>query len=388
MPDLTTYLPLSALQPFFDNARADDNITEAWRTQYFGDLARIVHPALTAFFTALKAEGRMLPIKNSEGYSCRLWNTWNDAARLEFDTAAPADAAKKLDRLAEMFAHKLVFSIVYPYELLLRDEGVDAAAALDKNGPYTEGTSKFTQGDIPSWDFTHETCQRTGLPLIIRFEGWVAKGGYINGNRLDEIPAATPEMLQETVFELKTGNLLIADWFRITEFTNAVRGEKRFSLESRKGRDEQVRYLAEQFGVISVSVHTSPGVFQAENQVLVGYFDEEEGDVPERYTHVGNVCTDLWAATFVEYETLVDLVARTNPDSAKAIVDAYIEKHKGGVYGLHQIKVEPGTYHLYHFSENEEFAARAQQDGLKLDAGQIEPFFVFSRTRLRPDCAA
>lgn len=388
MPDLTKLLPLSDLQPFFDNARADDNITEAWRTRYFADLERIVHPALSTFFTDLKAEGRMAPIANSEGYSCRLWNTWNDAARLTIDTAPPADAAKILDRLAGMFAHKLVFSIVYPYERILRDEGAEAAAAFEKNGPYTEVTSKFTQGDIPSWDFNHENCRRTGIPLILSFENWVAKGGYINGNRLDDIPVAAAESLQETVVELKTGNLLVADWFRLDEFTNAVRSEKYLSLESREGRDAKTRYYAEKFGVISVSVLTSPGVFQSGNQVLVGYFDEDQGDVPARYTHVGNVCTDLWAATFVEYETLVDLVARTNPESAKTMVDAYIEEHKGGVYGLHQMQVEPGTYYLYHFGENEEFAERAQQAGLELDAGQIEPFFMFSRTRLLPDRAA
>lgn len=389
MPDLTTYLPLPDLQPFFDSARGGDNITEAWRTKYFGDLARIVHPALTKFFAALKAEGRMQPIKHSEGYSCRLWNTWNDVARLALDTAAPDNSAKKLDRLADMFAHKLIFSIVYPYELVLRDRNAEAAAAFDKAGPYTEITSKFSKGDIPSWDFTHETCQRTGLPLIISFADWVAQGSYIDGGKIEAIPPAPAEHLQETVLQLKSGNLLVADWFRIDEFTKAVKGEKFLSLASRKSRDEKVRYLAETFGIISVGVdNTCPSVFLSDNQVLVGSFNDEDDDVPEAYTHVGKVCTDRWAATFVEYETLVELVARTSPDSAKEIVDAYIEEHKGGVYGLHQFKVEPGTYYLYHFGEHEEFAERAKQAGIELNEGNIEPFFLFTRNRLLPDAAA
>jgi hypothetical protein len=135
--------------------------------------------------------------------------------------------------------------------------------------------------------------------------------------------------------------------------------------------------------------NTCPSVFQSGNQVLVGYFDEEAaGEDPVGQTRIGNVCTDLWAATFVEYETLVDLVARTNPGAAKDIVDEYIEAHAGGSYGLHRITVEPGTYYLYHFGEHEEFAERAKQAGLKLESGHVEPFFVFSRTRLLPDRAA
>jgi hypothetical protein len=160
-------------------------------------------------------EGRMRPIKNSEGYSCRLWDTWNDAARLALDTAAPAETAKKFERLGEMFAHKLIFSIVYPYERSLRDEGADAAAAFDQTGPYTEVTSKFTQGDIPSWDFTHETCRRTGLPLILSFENWVAKGGHQRQpSRRHQLAAGCKKRCWSSRW-----HLLVADRFRINEFT-------------------------------------------------------------------------------------------------------------------------------------------------------------------------
>lgn len=386
MPDITAHLPLSALQPFFDNARGDGNITDAWRRQYFRNLERIVHPALIAFFKELKAEGRFSPIPNSEGYSCRLWDAWNNAARLDLATAPAEEISAKLDSLAQRFAHSLVFNIVYPYEKVLESKDAVAIAAFDKADPYTEETQKFSKGDFP-FAFSHENCQRTGLPLILQVADWTPRGKCIIGQQVVDVPITTPEAMQETVFELKTGNLLVADWFRIEAFTKQVR-KKSFDLNSRKGRDEQTRYLAEKFGIVSVTSYSSPGIFQAGNQVLGGFFNDEEGDVPAGYRHIGNVCTDLWAASFVEYETLVALVAKDNPDSAKEIVDAYIEEHKGGVYGLHQITVEPGTYYLYHFAENEEYAGRAKQDGLQLDAGDIEPFFVFSQTRLLPDRTA
>ena len=185
------------------------------------------------------------------------------------------------------------------------------------------------------------------------------------------------------MFELKTGKLLVADWFRIQAFTDQVLRQG-YVPDSRKTRDDDTREMLQKFGVISVTTLASPGLFKAGNQILGGFFNEDEGEVPAGYTHIGNVCTDRWSTTFVEYETLVDLVAAVNPDNAKEIVDAYIEKHQGGVYGLHQIQVEPGRYYLYHFGENDEFASRAKDAGLQLDAGDVAAFFVISPTRLLP----
>ena len=382
MPDIIIHLPFAALQPFFDNTRDDGNITEAWREQYFGDIKRIVHPALVAFFKDLKAEGRLVVIPNSDGYSCHLWDAWNAAARLDLATAPANNVAATLEALAQRFAHDFVFSILYPYEKVLETKDEAAIAAFDKNEAYMKETARFSKGDFP-FAFSHENCQRTSLPLILRIADWAPRGMCIIGQRVVDIPVAEPEVLQETQFQLKTGNLLVADWFRISAFTDLVR-EKEYVPDSRKCRDDETRHLLQTYGVITLPTLASPGLFQAGNQILGGFFNEDEGDVPAGYTHIGNVCTDRWSTTFVEYETLVALVAKDNPDSAKDIVDAYIEKHKGGMYGLHQITVEPGTWYLYHFGENEEFADRAKQAGLQLDPGEVEPFFVFSQTRLLP----
>lgn len=382
MPDITTHLPLSALQPFFDNARDDGQIPEAWRDQYVSDIRRIVHPALIAFFKDLKAAGRLVPIPNSDGYSVHLWDTWNAAARLDLSTTPANKTAAILNELAECFAHDLVFSVLYPYEQVLETKDAAAISAFDKTAVYTKEMARFTKGDFPR-AFSHENCQRTSLPLILRVTDWVPRGMCIMDRRVVDVPAAEQEVLQETVFELKTGNLLVVDWFRIPAFT-ALLAEKEYVPDSRQQRDAETRRILQTFGVITLPTLASPGLFQAGNQILGGFFNEDEGEVPSGYTHIGNVCTDRWSTTFVEYETLVDLVAKENPETAKEIVDDYVEKHKGGVYGLHQVTVEPGTYYLYHFGENDEFAASAKQAGLQLDAGDVAAFFVFSKNRLLP----
>ena len=389
MPDLNQYLSLSDLEPFFKHAKKDDNITEAWRERYFNDLKSIIHPPLVAFFKALKAEGRVVPIPNSNGYVCRMWDTWNNAARLTPETP-PAESDEKLDELAEMFAHNLTFNIVHPYEKILKKEGADAAAAFDRRAEFDKIVGQFNQGTYATWVFSHENCLITDLPLTLSFENWVPQGSYIErGKGSVPIQPMEPAQLQETMVELKTGNLLVQDWFRIEQFTTPTRREKSFSLNSRKGREEQTRYLAEQFGVVSVSVSdSSPSLFVEGNQLLVGQYYEDEGPFPDRFTEVGNVCTDLWAVTLVEYETLVDVVARTLPDTAKQVVDDYLAKQPRGSYGLLQLQLEPGTYYLYHFGDHEQFAEMAQKAGINLDAGLVTPYFVLSKTRLLKEGAA
>lgn len=389
MPNLNDYLSLADLQPFFDNARGGDNVTEAWRTQYFKDLDVIVVPALVSFFRALKAEDRIMAIPNSEGYVTRNWSIWNDVARLSHEAAAGEASNEKLARLAKLFAHTLTHRIVWPYERTLKDEGADAAAALDKSVAFDQYVGEFSQGCFISSGLEHETCQNSGLPVSLRFKDWKAEGFRIDSKRggLYPIEPMSAPTLQETVLELKTGQLLVSDWFRIKAFTEATK-EKHISLESRQGVIDSARHLAEQFGVISVFVsNSSPGVYQDGNQVIVGqhYEDDADEEVAARLTKICKVCTDLWAASFVEYEKLVELVGRTFPDTAKEVVDEYLKEPVVSRH-THRLTVEPGTYYLYHCGEPEEFPELAARAGLKLDTGGLIPYFVLSRTRLmQPD---
>lgn len=388
MPNIETHLPLSALQPFIDNVTGRDEVTFEWRTRYFADLKQIVEPALVEFFKELKAEGRLNVIPNSQGYSCRLWDAWNNAAKIQLD-AAPAELTKTLTKLAEKFASPLVFSITYPYSRALKEQQVDSIPDYDHQSDYEKEIRAFNLSKGYAFHFSHESCVRTDMALILELDDWVATGKCIIGQDVVDVPPAPGESVQETVITLKTGNLLVADWFRLDEFTKSVEPAKRFSLNSLSGRDAKTKFLAEHSAVISVCVdNTCPAVLQADNQVVVGYYDTdtEDGVVthPEGYRYIGNVCTDLWAATFVEYETLVEIVARTQPLRAKEMVDAYIEEHQGGSYGLHRMTVQPGEYFIYHFGEIEEFADRAKAAGIELPDEAITPYFIFSKTRLMP----
>lgn len=378
MPDLSQYLSLADLQPFFDDP-SGDTVTQAWRTRYSERLSSIVYPRLGQFFRAMKTEGGVIPIPSSEGYRCRLWKVWNDYAALS-DTSSQTDWVAALHQLAKEFAHSVVFDIVYDYEQAFK---VGGAATFDKEAVYRKKIEEFNKGDIPSFVFSHENCQETGITLFLSFKGWVPEGRCIVGGKSGPLRRLKPATVQETVLELKTGNLLVNDWFRITAFTEAV--ECNFQLNARKGREDQARFYAEKFKFVSVGVGNScAGVYQRGNQLIVGCYDEEEVELPADLVEHGHVCTDLWAATLIEYENLVDIVARTLPDTAQAVVDAYLAEQTPGNYGLMKMTVEPGTYYLYHYGEHEQFSKMAKEAGISLDDTIDEPYFILSKERLLP----
>ena len=97
---------------------------------------------------------------------------------------------------------------------------------------------------------------------------------------------------------------------------------------------------------------------------------------------MGSVRTDLWAATFVEYETLVEIVSRKLPGTAQAVVDEYLGSLDTGSYGLHKMRLEPGTYYLYYYGDHKRFSEMAKTEGIPLERCIGKPYFILSKGRL------
>lgn len=376
MADLRNYLSLADLQPFFaDPADLDSFPSDDWVKRWEDRINSIVIPKVIEFFKQLKAEGLVKPIPNSEGYRCRLWASWNGLANKDSEQAGP-----ELYYLAEFASNNIVSKIVYPYEMALKK---NAAMGFDKSANYENIIDWFNKGDFGLAEmFSRETCWETYMSLSLEFNNWSPVGFCRIGWEFQPIPKLQPATVVETVLTLKTGNLLVNDWFRIPEFAKVVKGDKHFALNSRLGMEEQTNHYAEQFNFISVGVGNScAGVCQRGDQIVVGYHDEDDG-MPDGLIMHGHVCTDLWAATLIEYENLVEIVSRELPDTAKSVVDDYLAEQSTGNYGVMSMTVTPGTYYLYHFGSHEKFAEMARAAGIDLGDTIDTPYFVLSRERL------
>lgn len=154
------------------------------------------------------------------------------------------------------------------------------------------------------------------------------------------------DKLQEVKVEFKTGELLIADWFRIPEFTKQVEYDPDYTkvgINSDLGQIRSTEHSAN-LGFITVHVgNSSPTIFQQGDNLIFGREDEEsEIESTHNYQDKGYVCTDLWNVTIIDKSRLIEIVEqKLGHEKAVETVEQYIVENKDN---MNFINVEPGNY--------------------------------------------
>lgn len=323
----------------------------------------VIPKAMNSFLAELKKSGRLKPVCNSENISTSFINAWNAISKAE----KLEDAKSALDVITGRFESTMMLRICLGH--LPAEEG------------YKKYCETMTQGDISHFKTeVNETCSITGERAIIEFRNWECVfGNYVNGKFCVSGPTEKRPSVFHQSIEFKTGNLLIADWFRINEFTKTVKQENQPSLDSEHGRELQTKYYAEKFGFISVCLgNTCPSILENNGKLIIGTVQEkhEESKSPEFKDH-GYVCTDLWAATIIEEETLINIVAgKVGLEKAKTLVADHLTEND-----VARVKVTPGQYHLYFHGDYDGFHKSFSTDGLDL-SNVCDPLFVISNEQL------
>lgn len=354
-------------------------------------LREIMRPALKGFLSELKAAGRLEPIPGSEGRSARFMSAWNGIVT---EDAAYQNEPKWLwDSVTDKLAHSLIFGAAYNAAKLVRDGG-DKLAVCRK--AFDDLIVKVNKGDLGWHELGDDECRITGDRLHTEIEEWKVRQGTIDRGKIVPMKPVNIPAIVEMDFEVKTGNLLIADWFRIKEFTDlANEGEyERPGINSERGCVVATEHYLRNLGFISVFVGNSmPSIIDVDNALAFGWvdedYDEEVEEDPTKDIKIrGSVCTDLWWATVIEREQLVSLVSsKIGQEAAEQAVARYLDENK---HNFTEVKLEPGTYHLYFAGDPEKFGEKFSSPDLKLH-DRIEPMFVLSKNRLelvdKPDAA-
>jgi hypothetical protein len=302
----------------------------------------IAETACAEYLKALQASRALPSVPQDDMYrrTHRMAHSWNRLAQGKADDY-------DLDRLAHMFEYA---HFVSGKTMRQHEHKTHEAAYASLVADVDSGSIPFYHAD------SREECQTTGEQLMFELHAWeprlgVRPRGRIDPDaRLEPAPRLAAPSVHHYVIDVPSGELLLADWFRIEAFTKAVADPAaeayQYSINNAAGCHRKTSWFAEQHGFMSVFVgNSSPQVVVRSGQVVLASFDEdgELGEPEPEGEFLGRVCTDLWWATAIDRQKLTDIVAKQMPRAeAVAAIDELINE-----YSIHTVKVRPGKLHVY-----------------------------------------
>lgn len=398
-----TYFSKEDFRAIVDHSksRADGPGWTDWRDRYWELLWDRLESPLARFLEDLKRAGALSEVGNAEGYSTRRIRTWNgmvgDAPEFQ---RSPERAWRDI---LDLFAHKLATPRIMMNSELFSKRRLDHDNPTEDEflAEYAEIVRIVDRGDIEWSDLEAEECAVSGQRLNFEIKNWRPMAGILDPKTLRLMPPPRFEEpgVSHVEVEFPTGKVLVSDWFNIAEFTQAVDSDRQeFNINCLQGRIDRTKAYAERHGLISVYVgNTCPSTFSDHGSVVVGRWDEDAcyagedrdpddpPEAPPELSHGGTIITDLWWATLIDRQRLVEIVAESMPlAEATQKVDAYVaQKIRAG--DIHELTLDPGTYHLYFHGDEDlfagQFSERYDTSPLKLKGIQ-EPYLAISRNPL------
>lgn len=339
-------------------------------------------PAMLRWLEYLRGDGRLTPIPHLENRSILLADAWNAFVG---GTADENDTDRVLAIFDRAFLRITISAKKARYHL--REQpghirgGSYPPADADINAAYQELIKTIESGDSDLLYLSVENLFDTasGDQCRIQFSDWKTELLIWNNENYTYQPA-TPAVeipLQTVEIDAPTGDLLLTDWFRIPEFTKATEESRNININSDQGAIRLTKALAERHGVVHVhTTNTYVGVHLGPDGRLMiaerwDERDEDEATAPGMEP-VGEFSCDLWAATIIDKEILLELMRKGAAEDPEAVLKNYLE---GGSNNIVSLKVEPGQYRV-HFGPH--FHRRANRAELGIPEGP-EPWLLMER---------
>ena len=287
--------------------KAYDELNTLTHPKYGEYFDQTLVPAFAAFFAELMTAGKVSPV-SSQGYELQFIDSWNKVIEGNSENFYIAQIAWKV-------IHKWIFCTT-GYDAFI--QAVDTGELL--------------------W-MEYENCGKSGIPVGFQLHNWVPVLQNLKGDPIE--PLAPIPVINKLEVNFPTGNLLAADWFRIKEFTDALKDSDRISINYEVGRIKATKFYASH-GVVSVFVgNSSPYIWQKDDNIIVGRdpwdFQEIDG------LFVGSICTDLWWATFIDRSRLEEMVGAEKVANMLNDQDIVQFTVQPGIYTL-QFSAHPDTF--------------------------------------------
>jgi hypothetical protein len=304
----------------------------------------IAENALGGFLKAIAAAGKLKQLPETYKRKHRLALAWNALA-------AGGVEGYQLDQLTRRFDYALLVMDKYA----ARQLPVEVAYA-DLIGRANAGTLEWFEAD------SREECGTTGEQVYFELSNWAPRLGTVDASTGERDlrplrPIPRPSVIHQRI-PVPSGELLIADWFRIPAFTEAVEDPAKkaceYSINNEAGCARYTAWCAKQ-GFMSVFVGDgSRSIIERDGHLLIADIDEdgELGEPPVEGRFAGSVCNDLWWTSAIDRQVLTDIIARSVPRvEAERLVEDMVQTQHSDVTTL---KVPKGVLHVYHTADKAE----------------------------------
>lgn len=190
-------------------------------------------------------------------------------------------------------------------------------------------------------------CTRCGQRMRLMSEHWkfVFSSLYVN-NDLRAIKTELKPCINDALFSVDvnfpSGELIIADWIYIKEFTDRVKySDYEISINFALGRKQSTEHAAK-LGFVTVHVgNSNPNVFKSGDELIFGHdIDDLTIGGFDGFDDIGRVCSNVWNVTVIDKMRLIDIISQeTGKERALQLVQ---ELDHGEI----EIKVAPGNYRI------------------------------------------
>lgn len=302
--------------------------------EYFVELMKSHAEDTITFYSAvdkfLKDNNLLKPFRNSETHHTNFKYYYN-----KYLTSQSTSSDFKENIFDNIFSNYIT------YETVLFNKDNKELTSQEIEDRYNSFTQKITEGNFKPFELPKLFDFDSGINFSLTFREWEpVLLTYTHGKTIYEKGsfAIAPEMpiakVVDRQIEFKTGNLIIADWFKIEKFTEIVDKDTNFQINSAKGRMDQSEYYLNRFNFIHTSAYESSDVLQKGDTIILNRYDEHYTE-PAQFQNKGSVDQVLRALSIIEKEHLIALVG------SESLVDSYLKEYENCIV---ELKVKPGTY--------------------------------------------
>lgn len=211
-----------------------------------------------------------------------------------------------------------------------------------------EGT--FTDKDLRD-DFCN--CNYCDKPLKLFAKKWHIETQVSNELGWEDHKDCEFNNLQEVEIDCPSGYLLVADWYRMGDFSNIVDNITDIdSLGKERAIIGAVSSLAREMDYIYFPTGNEIyGIYKKENHLLFGY--KESDDLLNKYTEVGFVTPEKWSVSIIDKVSLLNALETVLGYSAENYLDEHIWGDEETAWNF--IQVEPGRYKFSYYTNCDKY---------------------------------